>query len=290
MSNLTEPAASGADVELRYGDHIAIAASDFTIPSGRSTAVIGPNGSGKSTVLAAIAGVHKPAGGTVTVLGTTPERARHEVAFVPQSTKVNDALPVTVREVVMMGRYPRLGLLRRFTQADRTAVEAAMDQLDLTGLATRHVSELSGGQRQRVFVAQGLAQDRRLLLLDEPMTALDAASAAIVDSVIRAERAEGRTVIVTTHDLTEAERCDHVLLVGGRVVSQGAPAEVLTAAVLSEVYRTQVLDVEGALLFDDPAHSTHGARHVHSERASQTHPHSESDQDDPERRSGQSSA
>ena len=276
MPSMTDPAASGTGVELRYGDHIAIASSDFTIPAGGSTAVIGPNGSGKSTVLAAIAGVHKPTAGTITVLGTTPERARAHVAFVPQSTKVNDALPVTVREVVMMGRYPSLGLLRRFTPADRAAVEAAMDQLDLIGLATRHVSELSGGQRQRVFVAQGLAQDRQLLLLDEPMTALDATSASIVDAVIRGERNEGRTVILTTHDLAEAEQCDHVLLVGGRVVSQGTPDEVLTAAVLSEVYRTQVLDVEGTLLFDDPAHATHGARHVHSDRASQTHPHAES--------------
>ena len=278
MPSVTEPAAFGAGVELRYGDHIAISTSDFTIPTGRSTAVIGPNGSGKSTVLAAIAGVHKPTSGNITVLGTTPERARSQVAFVPQSTKVNEALPVTVREVVMMGRYPSLGLLRRFTPTDRAAVEAAMNRLDLMGLATRHVSELSGGQRQRVFIAQGLAQDRKLLLLDEPMTALDATSASIVDAVIRAERDHGRTVILTTHDLTEAERCDHVLLVGGRVVSQGTPGVVLTAAVLSEVYRTQVLDVDGTLLFDDPAHSPQGARHVHSERAAQTHSHTESTQ------------
>ena len=259
MSNLTDPAAFGAGVELRYGSHVAISTSDFTIPSGGTTAVIGPNGSGKSTVLAAIAGVHKPTSGSVTVLGTTPERARSQVAFVPQSTKVNEALPVTVREVVMMGRYPSLGLLRRFTPTDRAAVEAAMDRLDLMGLASRHVSELSGGQRQRVFIAQGLAQDRKLLLLDEPMTALDATSASIVDAVIRSERNEGRTVVLTTHDLAEAERCDHVLLVRGRVVSEGTPAHVLTAAVLSEVYRNQVLDVDGTLLFDDPAHSTHSS-------------------------------
>ena len=274
MSEMTE-AASGSGAELRYGDLVAISASDFSIPAGRTTAVIGPNGSGKSTLLAAIAGVHKPTRGTVTVLGTTPEKARPQVAFVPQSTKVNEALPVTVREVVAMGRYPSLGFLRRFTAADRQAVDAALSRLDLLPIASRHISELSGGQRQRVFVAQGLAQDRRLLLLDEPMTALDGTSAAIVDRVIRDERDEGRTVILTTHDLSEAERCDHVVLVGGRVVAQGPPPQVLTAEILSEVYRSQVLEVEGRLLFDDPAHASHGARHVHSERAAQTHAHSD---------------
>lgn len=274
MSEMSE-AASGSGTELRYGDLVAISESDFSIPAGRTTAVIGPNGSGKSTLLAAIAGVHKPTRGVVTVLGTTPEKARPQVAFVPQSTKVNEALPVTVREVVAMGRYPTLGFLRRFTAADRHAVDAAMSRLDLLPIAGRHVSELSGGQRQRVFVAQGLAQDRRLLLLDEPMTALDGTSAAIVDRVIRDERDEGRTVILTTHDLSEAERCDHVVLVGGRVVAQGPPPQVLTAEILSEVYRSQVLEVEGRLLFDDPAHASHGARHVHSERAAQTHAHSD---------------
>lgn len=268
-------AASGSGTELRYGDLVAISTSDFSIPAGQTTAVIGPNGSGKSTLLAAIAGVHKPTSGTVTVLGTTPEKARPQVAFVPQSTKVNEALPVTVREVVAMGRYPSLGFLRRFTTADRHAVDAAMERLDLIPIATRHVAELSGGQRQRVFVAQGLAQERRLLLLDEPMTALDGTSAAIVDRVVRDERDEGRTVILTTHDLSEAERCDHVVLVGGRVVSQGPPAKVLTAEILSEVYRSQVLEVDGRLLFDDPAHASHGGRHVHSDRAAQTHAHTD---------------
>lgn len=274
MSEMSE-AATGSGTELRYGDLVAISKSDFSIPAAQTTAVIGPNGSGKSTLLAAIAGVHRPTRGTVTVLGTTPEKARPEVAFVPQSTKVNEALPVTVREVVAMGRYPSLGFLRRFTAADRQAVDAALSRLDLLPIASRHISELSGGQRQRVFVAQGLAQDRRLLLLDEPMTALDGTSAAIVDRVIRDERDEGRTVILTTHDLSEAERCDHVVLVGGRVVAQGPPPQVLTAEILSEVYRSQVLEVEGRLLFDDPAHASHGARHVHSERAAQTHAHTD---------------
>jgi manganese transport system ATP-binding protein len=275
VSNVSElkHAATGTGVELRYGDLVALTSCDFVVPAGRTTAVIGPNGSGKSTLLAAIAGIHEPSTGSVTVLETTPQEASPRVAFVPQSTKVNDALPVTVQEVVMMGRYPSLGFLRRFGEPDRTAVAGAIERLNLSDLSARHLSELSGGQRQRVFVAQGLAQDRDMLLLDEPMTGLDGVSAVVVNGVIREERAEGRTVVVTTHDLEEAQACDHVILVNGTVVAQGTPDDVLTAEILSEVYRSQVVDLEGRLLFDDPAHATHAPRHVHSDRAASTHPH-----------------
>jgi manganese transport system ATP-binding protein len=274
VSKLT-PAAIGRDVELRYDDLIALARCDFGVPAGRTTAVIGPNGSGKSTLLAAVAGIHEPSAGSVTVLGAPPREASVRVAFVPQSTKVNDALPVTVREVVMMGRYPSLGFLRRFGDVDRVAVDGAIDRLNLTDLSARHLRELSGGQRQRVFVAQGLAQDHDLLLLDEPMTGLDGVSAGIVRTVIEEERASGRTVILTTHDLEEAQTCDHVILVNGTVVAEGTPDEVLTVETLSAVYRSQVVDREGRLLFDDPAHATHAARHIHADRAAGTHPHDE---------------
>ena len=272
MPQLTS-AARGSSVELRYDDLVALARCDFDVPAASTTAVIWPNGSGKSTLLAAIAGIHGPSAGTVTVLGVEPEEASVRVAFVPQSTKVNDALPVTVREVVMMGRYPSLGFLRRFGDEDRTAVDGAIDRLDLGDLAARHLRELSGGQRQRVFVAQGLAQDHDLLLLDEPMTGLDGVSSGIVRAVIDEERARGQTVILTTHDLEEAQSCDHVILVNGTVVAQGSPDEVLTVETLSAVYRSQVVDKEGRLLFDDPAHATQDAAHVHVDRAAGTHPH-----------------
>ena len=251
MSELKH-AATGTGVELRYGDLVALTSCDFVVPAGRTTAVIGPNGSGKSTLLAAIAGIHEPSTGSVTVLETTPQEASPRVAFVPQSTKVNDALPVTVQEVVMMGRYPSLGFLRRFGEPDRTAVAGAIERLNLSDLSARH---------------------RDMLLLDEPMTGLDGVSAVVVNGVIREERAEGRTVVVTTHDLEEAQACDHVILVNGTVVAQGTPDDVLTAEILSEVYRSQVVDLEGRLLFDDPAHATHAPRHVHSDRAASTHPH-----------------
>ena len=161
------------------------------------------------------------------MLGRPPVESRSRIAYVLQSTTVNEALPVTVREVVAMGRYASLGMVRRFGAADRTAVETAMDQAEVSDLATRQLAELSGGQRQRVFVAQGLAQDRDLLLLDEPLTGLDLVSMEIILGVVSRERAAGRTVIMTTHDLGDASQADHVILLAGRVVAEGPPGEVL---------------------------------------------------------------
>ncbi len=269
----SQPAACGHGVRARYGDAVALSTSDFTVPSGGFTALIGPNGSGKSTLLGLIAGLIQPTEGRVEILGTTADRARERVAFVPQSTIVNDVLPVTVREVVAMGRYASLGPIGRFRAEDRRIVTAAMSRLGLDSLADRHVRELSGGQRQRVFVAQGIAQERAMLLLDEPHTGLDLTSEAAITSVIEEERTSGRTVVVTTHDLGEASKADHVILLSGRVVAEGPPGSVLTADALSEAYRAKIVDVEGRLVFDDPAHASAVVPHVHLERGSGTHIH-----------------
>lgn len=273
VPSLITAAACGHAAELSHGDTVALAASDFTVPSGSFTTLIGPNGSGKSTLLSAIAGLHAPSAGRVEVLGADPSRSRSRVAFVPQSTTVNDVLPVTVREVVAMGRYASLGLLGRFRDVDRRAVDAAIERLGLSDLVDRHLQELSGGQRQRVFVAQGLAQDRDMLLMDEPLTALDGPSAAVIGEVISAEQRAGRTVVVTTHDLGEAALSDHVILLSGRVVAEGGPDVVLRGSVLSEAYHSQIIEVDGRLVFDDPAHATASTRHVHVDRSGGTHPH-----------------
>lgn len=257
-------AAAGAHgLELRFGDTVALQASDFSLPPSGVSVLIGPNGSGKSTLLSAIAGLHRPAAGHIEVLGTNPSQARSAVAFVPQSTKVNDALPVTVREVVTMGRYASLGLTGRFGPADRSAVDTALERLDLTSLEGRHLRELSGGQRQRVFVAQGLVQERALLLLDEPTMSLDLVSAQVIHEAIDDERRAGRPVVVTTHDLAEAKRADHVLLLANRVVAEGPPSTVLTAEHLTSAYRYEIGELAGHIHLDDAAHSPTAPRHIH---------------------------
>ncbi|HSJ33697.1 MAG TPA: metal ABC transporter ATP-binding protein [Acidimicrobiia bacterium] len=266
------PAAMATDLVLKYGSTVALAESSFSLPGAGVTVVIGPNGSGKSTVLAAIAGLHRPAGGAVRTLAQEPTDVRSRVAFVPQSTKVNDALPVTVREVVAMGRYSSLGLIGRFGDDDREALEQALERLDLVDLQARHLRELSGGQRQRVFVAQGLVQEREMLLLDEPTMALDVVSARVIHEAIADEARRERPVVVTTHDFGEARQADYVLLLAGRVVAEGAPEQVLTAEHLAAAYGFAAGDLEGHLHLDDAAHQPAARRHVHGKPAAPTRP------------------
>ena len=246
----------GRDVVVAYGRTVVIAASDVTIPRARLTSVIGPNGAGKSTLLHAIAGLVELRSGSLAVLGARPEAARARVAYVFQTARVNDNLPVTVSEVVGMGRYASLGPFGRFRTADRAAVDRAMESMGILDLRRHHLRELSGGQRQRVFVAQGLAQDADVLLLDEPLTGLDIPSHERIDTVLEAEVARGVTVVVTTHDLDEARRADHVVVLAGRVVASGTPEVALDDAVLAEAYGGHLLhfDEGPGVVLDDAAH------------------------------------
>ncbi|MEN8239517.1 MAG: metal ABC transporter ATP-binding protein [Actinomycetota bacterium] len=266
-------AIEATDVEYRYGSSVAVSRSTFTIPEGAITALIGPNASGKSTLLSGIAGILTPSSGTMTVHQAATSR---RISFVLQTTKVNDALPITVREVVTMGRYPSLPTFGRLTNHDRAVIDAAMERMSITAVANYHLRELSGGQRQRVFVAQGLAQDHDLLLLDEPLTGLDFTSAQAIDAVIHEEQALGRTIVMSTHDLAEARVSDHVVLMANRVVASGTPDEVLTADLLKEAYGSAFLHVDGDQVFlDDPAHNPADGRHTHLDRPSHLRPSEE---------------
>ncbi len=263
---MSQAAIAARDLVLAYGSNVAIESSSFEVPLGGITALIGPNGSGKSTLLGAIAGLIKPASGVIEIreVNSSPQR----ISFVLQSTKVNDTLPVTVREVVTMGRYATAGAYRRLGPGDIDAVEKSMSRMGVTNLGDRHLSRLSGGQRQRVFVAQGLAQEHEILLLDEPVTGLDITSAQAIDDVIHDETSTGCTIVMTTHDLAEAHVANHVLLLSGRVVASGPPGEVLTVDNLTAAYGPNLLHVEGEQLFiDDPAHSPVPGRHTHRDRS-----------------------
>lgn len=234
-------------LEVRYGDTVALTDVDLDVAAGTSLAVIGPNGSGKSTLLNAIAGINEAAAGSITYDGSTP-------ALVLQSTEVDRSLPITVKDTVGLARYPTLGLLRRFTAADRDAVDDAMRRLDITDLATKQLHDLSGGQRQRVLVAQGLAQQSDLLLLDEPVTGLDVTSRGLILDVIHDELAADHSVIVTTHDLDDARICDQVLLVDKHAIAVGTPDEVLTEDNLIHAFGGRFIRVGDRLILDDPHH------------------------------------
>jgi manganese transport system ATP-binding protein len=249
------PSVTARDAVLVRGGHVALRGANLDLPSAAVTAVVGPNGSGKSTLLHAIAGLIRPESGELRVLGHRPEDVRARVAYVLQSTVVREHLPITVGEVVTMGRYAARGAMGRLRAPDRAAVADAVERLELGDVLHRHVGELSGGQRQRVFVAQGLAQDADVLLLDEPVTGLDVASVQRIREVVAEERAAGRTVVVATHDLAEASSADYLVLVAGRVVAAGTPDRALTRDTLSEAYGSRLLRVHGAtLLLDDGAH------------------------------------
>jgi ABC-type Mn2+/Zn2+ transport system ATPase subunit len=255
-----QPAVAAHGIVLAYGQRVALAASDFLIPAGELTALIGPNGSGKSTILNGIAGLLRPTAGQLRVPGT--EQSPPALAYVLQSTQVNESMPVTVREVVGMGRYAELGPFRPFTARDHALCARALERLDIAALAGRHIGELSGGQRQRVFVAQGLAQAAGLLLLDEPTTGLDLPSAERIRSAISEERERGATVVLTTHELADAAAADWVLLLAGRVVAAGPPEEVLTAAHLEQAYGVSFRTEGGRFFVDDAAHRPSIGRHV----------------------------
>jgi iron complex transport system ATP-binding protein len=259
-----KPAVSASGLEVELSGNLALAASDFSIPAGAVSAVIGPNGAGKSTLLNVVAGLLPDFKGHVEVLGRRPEKSSMDISYVLQATKVNDRIPISVSEVVAMGRYSGKGLMTRLGSQDRLAVDKALDRLDIASLRRRSLHQLSSGQRQRVFVAQGLAQDHRLLLLDEPMVGLDLVSTGAIERVIEEERAEGKTVVLTTHDLAQALSADWAILLAGRVVAAGPPGEALDPDNLALAYGLKVVQTaEGRYVVDDPAHGPVGTRHVH---------------------------
>ena len=258
-------AVAASDVSGTYGEELALGPSSFAVPTASITAVIGPNGSGKSTLLNLIAGLIDPISGSLSVLDTSAESARPRVAYVLQSTSVSPHLPISVTEVVAMARF-RVGLgWNRTSRADRAAVAEALDRLSIRHLAHRSLHELSGGERQRVLVAQGLAQEHSVLLLDEPLVGVDLVSSGAIEAAMGEERALGRTVVFTTHDLGQAMSSDFVLLLAGSVLAAGPPAEVLTPENLGRAYGLAG-DLD-RVTFDDPAHQGRDRFHVHFERS-----------------------
>ena len=261
-------AAIGIDTEVVIDGNPALASSSFQVPLGAVTAVIGPNGSGKSTLLNLLAGLLRPITGTLEVLGSADRVLTDQISYVLQATNVNETLPISVREVVTMGRYATRGLVGRLSGDDRAAVQTAMDSLGVADLARRSLHQLSGGQRQRVFVAQGLAQEHRLLLLDEPLMGLDLVSTAAIERVITDERSAGRTVVLTTHDVSQALAADWAILMAGRVIAFGPPLQALSPENLALAYGIKVVQTaEGRFVVDDPAHAQVAGRHVHLDRS-----------------------
>lgn len=211
--------------------HVALRGAGFEVPTGSVAALVGVNGAGKSTMFKAIMGLVRPARGKIEVLGSSVAAAlrRNLLAYVPQAEEVDWDFPVLVEDVVMMGRYGHMGPLRRPRAADRAAVASALERVGMTALAKRQIGELSGGQRKRAFLARALAQDGRVVLLDEPFGGVDVGTEASIVALLAELRAEGRVLLVSTHDLASVPTyCDHVVMVRGTVVAHGPTATTFT--------------------------------------------------------------
>lgn len=209
----------------------ALRDASFRLEGGSICALVGVNGAGKSTLFKAIMGLVRPGAGQVRIGGAPVEAALrgNRVAYVPQSEEVDWSFPVRVRDVVMMGRYGHMSILRLPRAVDREAVSTALGRVGLSDLADRQIGELSGGQRKRVFLARAMAQGAEILLLDEPFTGVDATTEQTIIGLLRTFREEGRIVLVSTHDLASIPQfCDQVVLVNRTVLAAGATEKVFT--------------------------------------------------------------
>lgn len=219
--------------------HTALRDASFETPAGSITALVGVNGSGKSTLFKAVMGFVPLSAGQVQVLGLPVAQAMRQrlMAYVPQSEEVDWNFPVLVQDVVMMGRYGHMGFMRLPRQADRAAVRQALERVDMSELAGRQIGELSGGQKKRVFLARALAQQARVILLDEPFTGVDVKTESAIIDLLRQLRDEGCVILVSTHNLGSVpEFCDRTTLIQGTVLACGPTAEVFTRANLERAF------------------------------------------------------
>jgi manganese/iron transport system ATP-binding protein len=267
MNALTEPrlapnAALGASISVRDlsvtypNGFTAVHDASFELDPGTICALVGVNGSGKSTIFKAIMGFVRPSAGEVRLCGMPVEVAlkKNIVAYVPQSEDIDWNFPVLVEQVVMMGRYGHMNFLRMPSRADRYKVDEALERVGMSDYRKRQIGELSGGQKKRVFLARALAQEARIILLDEPFTGVDVKTETAIIGLLRELRASGHLMLVSTHNLGSVpDFCDRVVLINRMVLAAGATQEVFTRANLERAFGGVLRDFRlgGRDLHDD---------------------------------------
>ena len=233
------------DMTVAYHRRPVLWDIDLTVPEGKLVGIVGPNGAGKTTLIKAALGLVPLASGKVEIYGQTYDKQRHLVGYVPQRESVDWDFPVTVRDVVLMGTYGRLGWIRRPGRAEREIAQRCLEQVDIAALADRQIRQLSGGQQQRVFLARALAQEAKLYFLDEPFAGVDAATEAAIVELLHTLRSTGKTVLVVHHDLqTVREYFDYVILLNMRLIACGDVDTTFTNENLHKTYggRLTLLD------------------------------------------------
>ncbi len=254
-------------VTAGYDGRPALENVTMHVPHGAQVAIVGPNGAGKSTLFKTLVGLLTVRSGRLLLHGREPGGQTDPIAYVPQREEIDWGFPVTVQDVVMMGRYGRLGWLRRPRAADREVVARCLRELGVAELAGRAIGELSGGQQQRVFLARALAQEPHVLLLDEPFTGVDVNAREALLTLLERLRERHITVLVSTHDMeTAAQRFELVALLNHRLIAYGAPHEVFTPDHLTEAFGGQALFLDGMVVIDQccPGHVGDGEDHRHS--------------------------
>ncbi|HUP31554.1 MAG TPA: metal ABC transporter ATP-binding protein [Gaiellaceae bacterium] len=246
---MSEPAIEVTDLTVAYGEKPVLWDVDLEVPQGTLMAIVGPNGAGKTTLIRAVLGMVKPAAGQALVYGKPYEEQRRRVAYVPPRGSVDWAVPTSVLDVVLMGRDGRLGWVRRPGGDDRAAAREALEQVGMSELAGRQISQLSGGQQQRVFLARALVQHADVYFMDEPFQGVDATTERAIVELLRELRTRGKTVVAVHHDLqTVEEYFDRVTLLNVRRIASGPVGEVFTEENLRLTYggRAAVFGRNGA--------------------------------------------
>lgn len=236
-----------ANLTVAYGRNLVLQDVSLKLAGGQLVGIIGPNGAGKSTLLKGILGI-TPARGQVLIEGRPLKQAREKLAYVPQKEEVRWDFPVTVGDVVMMGRYKRIGWIARPNKHDHEKVDEALEQLEMLNYKHRQISQLSGGQQQRVFMARALAQEGDIILLDEPLTGVDTTSQEVIMNLLERLKQQGKLILMATHDLnTAAQKCTQLACINRRLVALGTPREVFNPQVLADTYGARAVNFGNGL-------------------------------------------
>ena len=240
---MSADAISVTELSVDYDGVTAVEDVDFTVRTKKLTAIVGPNGAGKSTLIKALLGLIPTRTGTISCFGTSPKQYRKNISYVPQRAQIDWEFPASVFDVVAMGLYGELGLLRRFSSTHKDRVHHALTDVDMADFAKRQISQLSGGQQQRVFLARSIVQDAELILLDEPFGGIDAKSEAVIVDILRSQKQNGKSIVAVHHDLsTVKDYFDDVILLNKTVTAFGPVNDVFTKSNIEKTYGVSNLD------------------------------------------------
>ena len=231
------PALEVHNLSVSYDKKPVLWNIDLTVPKGCLIGIIGPNGAGKSSLLKSVMGILNPSAGHIKIFGTSISKIRDRISYVPQRETIDWNFPVSVKDVVMMGRYGKVGLFKRFSEKDKTIVSECLKKVNLHNMSNTHINSLSGGQQQRVFIARSLAQEADIYFMDEPFSGVDITTEQNIISLLRKESDNGKTILVVHHNLQSASQYfDWIILLNMQLIASGPTDKVLVKKLVEKAY------------------------------------------------------